>query len=296
MSTARNVWDGSSFSLSRSFVWVVLHSALLVGLLYAPGVWSPGLWFVVLGVSISIYVTMCVGVAVGMHRGLIHRSFRAPKWVERVLVYIGVLAGIGGPITMARTHEYRDIHQKGVDCPPFFGYGYGMWRSYVMQMFRKYDGPELPEVAVSSISSDRWYQWMERTFWLHQVLLCIGLWLGFGWPGVVWFGLCRLVLNINGFWLVGYVSHCYGKVDYVLPGQSEMGRNNSLFGWLSFGEGWHNTHHAFPSSARTGFTWWEVDVSYITIVVLSWFGFIEDIVVPSETQREMAKNPDGFTS
>lgn len=276
MQDTQSIWHESRWSLPKALRWVLLH-----GLCTAAFVWRPTIgWTEPLVLGLGIYLTMCVGVALGMHRGMIHRAFETSKTVERALVTLGVLAGLGGPLAMAKMHEYRDHHQKQRECPPFFGYGYGFFSSYTMSMFRVYTGPALPVEGAKEVLEDPYYQWLERIEWPLQWVTLGILWLTCGWSVMLWAGLLRWVLNINGFWLVGYVSHCVGYVTYPLPHQAEQGRNNLLFGWLSFGEGWHNNHHAFPRSAQTGFRWWEFDVTYWTLLGLQATGLIHKIHTP----------------
>lgn len=273
-----SLWHETAWSKGKIVRWVMMHGGLLVAFLSWPT------WRLqdVLVLGTMLYLTMCLGLAVGMHRGLIHQSYKTSKGFERVLVYLGVLAGIGGPISMARMHRYRDYHQKQPTCPPYFGYGYGFFPSYVMAMFRRYTGPALDEEGTAYVMNDPLYHFLERTFWLHQLLLCALLWACFGWGGVLWGGILRLVMNTNGFWLVSYMSHEHGYITYEIPEQAECGRNNIIFGLLSFGEGWHNNHHAFPHSARAGLKWWELDLSYVSLWLFAKVGLVRELQSPGE--------------
>ena len=104
-----------------------------------------------------------------------------------------------------------------------------------------------------------------------------GTWLGV-WTGLVWGGLVRIFLVHHVTWSINSVCHLWGSRPYRSDDES---RNNVLFGVLALGEGWHNTHHAFPTSARHGLRWWQIDVSYWVIRALAWLRLAWNVKVPT---------------
>ena len=96
--------------------------------------------------------------------------------------------------------------------------------------------------------------------------------------GLVWGGLVRIFLVHHVTWSVNSVCHLWGRQPF--PGRDQS-RNNFLFGVLAFGEGWHNNHHAFPTSARHGLRWWQVDVSYWVIRALALLGLAWKVRLPA---------------
>jgi stearoyl-CoA desaturase (delta-9 desaturase) len=101
----------------------------------------------------------------------------------------------------------------------------------------------------------------------------IGVLLGF-----VWGGLVRIFLVHHVTWSINSVCHLWGSQPFRNHDES---RNNAVFGVLALGEGWHNNHHAFPASARHGLQWWQLDVSYLTILGMSKLGIVRDVRVPT---------------
>ena len=98
------------------------------------------------------------------------------------------------------------------------------------------------------------------------------------WTGLIWGGLIRIFLVHHVTWSVNSACHLWGRQPFKSDDES---RNNALFGILAMGEGWHNTHHAFPTSARHGLRWWEIDVSYWVIRALGSIGLAWNIKLPS---------------
>lgn len=135
-------------------------------------------------------LTLCAGHSVGMHRLMIHRSFETPLWVEHVLIWLGTLVGMAGPLGMIRTHDLRDWHQRQTSCPPHPSHGAGFWRDAWWQMHWTYRLNHPPKFQVeAAIATDRFYRWLQRTWMAQQVPLAVVLlsdrWMGLGAVGRV---------------------------------------------------------------------------------------------------------------
>ena len=110
-------------------------------------------------------------------------------------------------------------------------------------------------------------------------------WMG-AWTGLAWGGLVRIFLVHHVTWSVNSVCHLWGFRPYQSGDES---RDNYVFGVLALGEGWHNTHHAFPTSARHGLRWWQPDVSYYVIRALAWMGLAWNVKLPSRQAQEQGR-------
>jgi len=231
-------------------------------------------------------LTLCAGHSVGIHRGLIHRAFRAPPWLEYTLVYIGVLVGLGGPIGLVQMHNTRDFQQNQRRCHDYFAHRRAPWVDSFwnlhcrFEFFRPFDPRVSPEIARDPV-----LRFLERT-WRWQQLPWALLFLALGgWPWLVWGTFVRVTVGTTGHWFVGYVAHRTGYRGFHNRGAAVQGWNNLLLGTLSMGEGWHNNHHTFPRSARIGIRWWELDPGWWLIKALRAIGLAREVLVPGDATR-----------
>src|SRR4029079_1685269 len=121
------------------------------------------------------FVTLCVGHSVGLHRGVIHRTYEARPLVRGVLVYLFVLSGLGGPLSWARLHAVRDYWQNRTDCPRYFAYGHSIARDFVWNLHLRFEPADDRADArlPPDILGDPWLGFLERTWPAHVVLLAL---------------------------------------------------------------------------------------------------------------------------
>ena len=216
--------------------------------------------------AIALYwIALSLGIGMGYHRLLTHRSYKVPKGIEYFLAVCGTLALEGGPLYWVTTHR---IHHQFSDRPgdPHTPRD-GRWWSHITWMLvgnatkcsvedcRRYS-PDLLK--------DPFLVWLSRNNAV-PILLASGLLLMFGWPFFLW-GVCfRITANLHSTWMVNSLTHFWGSRRFETRDDS---RNNWFVALLSFGEGWHNNHHAHPTSARHGLAWYELDMSWLMIRLL----------------------------
>jgi stearoyl-CoA desaturase (delta-9 desaturase) len=242
--------------------------------------------------AITSAVTLCAGHSVGIHRRLIHRAFAGPRWLERALVYLGVLVGLGGPVGLARMHNTRDIQQNRPRCHDYFAHRRWPLLDYFWNLHCRFEfeAPFDPRVD-PGIARDPFYRFLERT-WRWQQLPWALLFLAVGgWPWLVWGTFVRVAVGTTGHWLVGYVAHRSGYRAFENRGAAVQGWNSLAFGALSMGEGWHNNHHTFPASARLGMRWWELDPGWWLIAALRALGLARDVRLPDASTRAATAVP-----
>ena len=204
-----------------------------------------------------------MGMCVGFHRLLTHRSFKCPRWLEYLLALLGTLCLQGGPIEWVAQH--RQHHQHADEPGDPHSARQGFWWSHMLWIL--WAPPDAARRAVArryapDLLQVPFYVFLERThFWL-SVLLGIGLYLLGGWPFVVWGMFVRIVVTYHCTWLVNSASHTFGYRNFAVD---DLSTNCWWVALLSYGEGWHNNHHAFPTSARHGLRPWEIDLSYAFI-------------------------------
>jgi fatty-acid desaturase len=229
-------------------------------------------------------VTLCAGHSVGLHRGIIHKTYSCPKCLRGALAYAFVHTGIGGPIGWIHLHYVRDHYQNTRECPRYFRYDHSLARDYFWSLHLRF----VPRDACvyrfpSEDEHDPWLRFLERTWPAHVIAFGGALWLTFG-PGVAL--VCvplRVAVSVLGHWFVGFAAHKRGAIRYDLDGSAEIGRNLPLLGILSFGEGFHNNHHANPASARMGETPLELDLGWYLLLALERLGLVHDIQASGRT-------------
>ena len=230
-------------------------------------------------------VTLCFGHSLGMHRLLIHRSFACPAWMERAGVYLGTLVGLGGPFTMMWTHDLRDWAQRQRHCHPFFGHRAPLWRDWWWQLHCRIELDHPPAFRFpGELAQSGFYRLLERTAPLQQLPWALLLFVLGGWGWVAW-GICgRVATSMTGHWLVGHFAHRPrpGPLPWRVSGAAVQGVDVPFCGLVTFGECWHNNHHAFPGSARLGFGRRQADPGWWVLTALARFGLAWDVKLPAD--------------
>ena len=232
-------------------------------------------WQALCAAVILYWIAGSLGIGMGYHRLLTHRGYKTPKAVEYFLSLCGTLAVEGGPANWVVTHRihHRFSDQEGDPHSPRDG---GWWAHMGWILVGR--AQEHPAAVLQHYAPDLmrdWFQrWLNRLYILPVVLVGLGLYAIGGWPFVTW-GLClRVVLGLHATWLVNSATHMWGSRRFATRDDS---RNNWWVAWLTFGEGWHNNHHAHPTSARHGLAWYEIDMNWWGIRTLQWLGLARSI-------------------
>jgi fatty-acid desaturase len=265
-------------------VWSPLRSlwwfAMTLGGLLAVTVYASWSGFVVFLVTSAF--TLCLGHSLGMHRRLIHRSYACPLWLERLFVYLGTLVGMAGPVGMMRTHDFRDWAQRQAQCHDYFAHRRSFWRDAWWQLHCELVLARPPRFVVPpSLANDRVLMLIERSWMLQQlpwVLLLTALG-GVGWA--LW-GVClRVSVSLTGHWVVGHFAHREGHRSWHVAGAGVQGHDVAGCGLITFGECWHNNHHAFPGSARLGLYAGQPDPGWWVLLALKRLKLVWDVTLPA---------------
>lgn len=235
------------------------------------------------------------GITLCYHRLLTHRSFKTPKWFEYILALIGCLAWQGGPVQWVGIHRIHHQHSDQDLDPHTPNHGF-TWSHMFWCMFHEQEGREGVDAA-KDLMRDPGLRLINKFFWVPQIVLGALLYVGGefaasqGWVAVgagmswlIWGVAVRIVVGYHGTWLVNSASHTWGYRNFETTDRST---NNWWVALLSFGEGWHNNHHAFQRSAAHGLRWYEFDVTYLTIRFLGLIGLATDIKLPDRDKLEM---------
>ena len=246
--------------------------------------WDRAVNWTDLALLVAFNVICGLGVAVGFHRMLTHRSFQSHPVVKFILLAFGSMAVEGPALEWAATHIKHHAHsdRDGDPHSPVEGF----WHAHMGWMFNR--SPADPNVYCRNLVKDPIVVFISRTFILWVVLsLVIPFAIG-GWTGLLWGGLVRIFFTHHITWSVNSVCHTFGKREFETRDRS---RNEWIVGLLGFGEGWHNNHHAFPRSAFHGLHWWQFDLSGYVIWTLERMNLISDVyrVSPAMRARFSAK-------
>lgn len=219
-----------------------------------------------------------LGVTVGYHRLLTHRSFRTFKPIEYFFSWLGSLNLQGGPIHWTATHRLHHQHSDEEQDPHSPRHGF-FWAhmKWCLMFDPNFDPFHKYSQYAKDLARDLGHRIIEHAMPLSTIALAAVLyWFG-GWSFVMW-GICvRLVYVYHITWLVNSATHTWGYRNFETKDDS---RNLWWVGLTAFGEGWHNNHHAWPRSARHGMKPWEFDISWVTIRVMQMLGLAYDIRLP----------------
>jgi stearoyl-CoA desaturase (delta-9 desaturase) len=217
------------------------------------------------------------GISLGYHRLHTHRGFKCSKAFEYFLAVCGTLTLEGGPIFWVATH--RQHHQlSDVEGDPHSPRDGGFWAHMGWILFgdTHHNNTELMGKYAPDLGRDQFYRWLNSYHWVPLTTLGLILLAAGGWSMVLWGIFLRTVVGLHGTWLVNSATHMWGTRRFETKDDS---RNSWWVALLTFGEGWHNNHHAHPVSARHGLAWYEFDISWITLKVFNAIGLVSDLRV-----------------
>jgi sn-1 stearoyl-lipid 9-desaturase len=241
---------------------VIFHIGAVCAFL--PGLFS---WKAV-GVALLLHwITGGLGITLGWHRLLSHRSFQVPKLLEYFFALCGTLALQGGILWWVGLHRHHHLHSDE-DVDHHDSKKGFLWSHVRWMCFEVPAESDIPRFT-KDIADDRFYQFLNKYFFPLQVVLGVVLYAIGGWSFVFWGVFARLVIVYHCTWLVNSATHKFGYRNF------ETTDNSTNCWWVAittYGEGWHNNHHAYQYSARHGMKWWEIDITWMTIQVLQFLG------------------------
>jgi fatty-acid desaturase len=270
---SRPGWAGIAWP---SVLWIAgLHAGALLA--FVPGYFNWG----AVAVGLSLYwLTAGIGICLTYHRLLTHRSFvLRPRWLEYLLTSVGCCASEGGAIGWVADHRKHHAHADGehdVHSPGRgLAWAHMLWwmtpdisRRHDLAYYRKW----APDLARDPI-----HRMLDRFHFVFPLLMFAALYALGGMAWLVWGGFVRSCLVLHSTWLVNSATHVWGYRSYPT-------RDTSTNLWwvalLTFGEGWHNNHHAFQTSARHGLRWWELDTTYWAIRLMASVGMAHGVKRP----------------
>jgi stearoyl-CoA desaturase (Delta-9 desaturase) len=247
---------------------------ILIHLSCVAAFWTGITWQAV-AICIALYWLRMFGIGAGYHRYFSHRSYSTGRFLQFILAFLAQSSAQKSVLWWAAKHRHHHLHsdtQQDVHSPRHKGFVY----SHLGWVFsRKHDATDL--VKVADLASFPELRWLHKFEVMPAAVLAVLCFLIAGWSGLVIGFLWSTVLVYHATFCINSLAHVHGRKRYVTGDDS---RNNWLLAFFTLGEGWHNNHHAYQSSARQGFRWWEIDVTFYVLKALSLVGIVWDLRSP----------------
>jgi len=239
-------------------------------------IWTGVSWQAV-AICVALYGLRMFAIGAGYHRYFSHRAYTTSRTFQFILAFLAQSTAQKSVLWWAAKHRHHHLHSdtgQDVHSPRHKGFVYSHlgWIFY-----RQHDATDL--VKVSDFAAYPELMWLHRFELLPAFVIAIVCFLIAGWSGLVVGFLWSTVLLYHATFCINSLAHVHGRKRYVTGDDS---RNNWLLALFTMGEGWHNNHHAYQSSARQGFRWWEIDMTFYVLKALSLTGIIWDLKSPSE--------------
>lgn len=225
---------------------------------------------------VALYVVRMFFITAGYHRYFGHRAFKTSRPMQFLLALGGGTAAQKGVLWWAGHHRH---HHKYSDMPedvhsPKRGF---LWSHMGWILCNKYD--ETPTDRIKDFAKYPELRWLDRHHLVPAVALgAIVFWLGGASALFAGFFLSTVLLY-HGTFVINSFTHVWGRRRYAT---TDTSKNSLLLALITLGEGWHNNHHYFQSSANQGFFWWEIDISYYLLKALSWMGLVWGLKKPPQ--------------
>ena len=241
-------------------------------------------WPALAAAAVVSYATVALGISLCFHRILTHRSLRLSKPFEYLFAIFGTLALQGDPIRWVAVHRKHHAHADREGDPHSIALGF-KW-AHVEWIYRNNIALPSDEEMLHfapDLYGEPFYRALQYLNIPLQVALAAGLFALGGWSWLIWGTFVRLALSYHSTWLVNSAAHMLGYRTYETADQST---NCWWVALISWGEGWHNNHHAFPFSARHGLRWFELDLTWWHVKVLAFLRLADRIRIPSKAMQE----------
>jgi stearoyl-CoA desaturase (Delta-9 desaturase) len=273
--------EGDDIVYPSAIPFVLVHLACVAA------IWTGITWQSV-ALCAALYWLRIFAIGAGYHRYFSHRAYTTSRAFQLILALLAQSTAQKSVLWWATQHRHHHLHsdtERDLHSPRQKGF----WYSHVGWIFaRRQDSFDLVKIADFARFPE--LMWLNRFELVPAFVLAAICWLVAGWPGLVIGFFWSTVLVFHGTFCINSLAHVHGRKRYVTGDDS---RNNWLLALFTMGEGWHNNHHAYQSSARQGFKWWEFDLTYYVLKLLSWVGLVWDLKTPP---RAVVRNEHGLGS
>jgi len=270
-----STWAANEHINRRSSIpFIALHFLPLLA--FVTGVTWRAVWL-----AVALYFVRMLAITGGYHRYFAHRTYRLGRVPQFVLAFVGTTAAQKGPLWWAAHHRAhhkysdteRDIHS------PIRGFWWSHVGWILCDKYNKTDSD-----AIKDFTKYPELVWLDKHDWIGPWSVAIACYLYAGWSGLIIGFFTSTIVLWHATFCVNSVAHVFGRRAYDT---SDTSRNSAIVALITSGEGWHNNHHRYPWSARQGFRWWQVDVTYYVLRLFSFVGIVRDIrPVPAAVRSE----------
>ncbi|HEV7472471.1 MAG TPA: fatty acid desaturase [Pyrinomonadaceae bacterium] len=269
---------------NTSIFMVIFHAGSIASLFMLTSV----SWKIIPVTLFLWWVSGSLGIGMGFHRLLTHRGYKTPKAVEYFLTFCGLLALEGGAINWVVTHRIHHANTDEIGDP--HTPRDGRWWAHMGWILRgtaQQHDDEVMQRYAPDLMKDRVHVFLNNFYFVPLIVSGVALLALGGWPFLFIGVFLRVTIGLHFTWLVNSATHLWGTRRFLT-------RDDSTNSWwvalLTFGEGWHNNHHAHPRAAKHGLTWYEIDVNWYGIRALQLVGLAKGIRLISKEQIELAGN------
>ena len=278
---AIDLGDRSKLSWVTTTVMVIFHVLAVAALFFAT-------WDAVVVAVVLHWICCSWGICMGYHRLHTHRSYKVSRWLEYFFAVCGTMTLEGGPIFWTAVHRVHHQNSDQVGDP--HSPRDGRWWAHMLWVL--FGDPLHANTTVMGkyapdLMRHPFYRWLNQWHWVPLTVLGLGLFAIGGLPWLLWGLFFRVVFGLHCTWLVNSATHLWGSRRFSTPDDS---RNSWWVALLTFGEGWHNNHHAHPTSARHGLMWYEIDLGWLQIKLLEKIGAAWDLQLPTAGQITMKRS------
>ena len=274
--TLRKAPEQERLNWSTTIVMVLFH----VGAIAALFVFS---WKLFAAFRFLYWIATGLGISLGYHRLHTHRSYKVPRLLDYFFAVCGTLTLEGGPISWVATHRihHQNSDREGDPHSPRDG-AWWSHAGWILTGESNHNNTRMMSKYAPDLAKESFYVWLNNYHWVPLLALAVVLEAIGGYKLVLWGVFFRVVFGLHTTWLVNSATHMWGTRRFATRDDS---RNNWWVALLTFGEGWHNNHHAHPSSARHGLVWYEFDPSWLSLKVMKFLRNCQEYSSGQASQR-----------
>jgi stearoyl-CoA desaturase (delta-9 desaturase) len=261
--------DPDRIDWTGSLPFLLVHAVAIATPFLVPA--SAGL----VGLAVAVYLVRMFGITAGYHRYFAHRAFKAGRVVQLALAWLGGMSAQKGALWWAAHH--RDHHRwsdtpEDLHSPIQQGF---LWSHAGWFLVRRYERTKLERIGDFARFPE--LRWLDRWHLVPPLALGAALFAIGGVPWLLWGFFVSTAVLWHGTFVINSLAHVMGRRRYETGDES---RNSLILALVTLGEGWHNNHHFYASSANQGWFWWELDPSYTALRLLARLGLVSDLRTP----------------